>query len=67
MQRVRDDDVNVIDAMAGKHVYHDLEHRLADVRGRHRRERQADVVHGDSDAHAWLELSEQGIATVRMI
>ena len=46
---------------------HDLENRLANVRRRHRRQRQADVVNCDRHSHSRLELSEEWIASVRMI
>ena len=67
VQGIGDDDVNVVDAVTGEHVEHDLEHRLANVGRRHRRQRQTDVVNRDGDAHARFELRKQRIAAERMI
>src|SRR6185436_19775565 len=66
-ERVGDDDVDIIDAVAREHVQNDLEDRLANVRRGHRREWETDVVNCDGDAHARFELSKQRIATERVI
>ena len=67
MQGIGDDDVNIVDAVAGQHVEHDFEHRLPHVGRRHRRQRQTDVVDRDRHSHARLELRKQRIAVERMI
>ena len=67
VQGIGDDDVNIVDAVTGEHVEDDLEDRLANVRRRHRRQRQTDIVNSDSDAHSRLELGKQRIAAERMI
>src|ERR1051325_2325073 len=44
VQGIGDDDVNVVDAVSREHVEHDLENRLTNIRRRHWRQRQTDVV-----------------------
>ncbi len=67
VQGIRDDDVDVVNAMTGEHVQHDLQHRLTNVGRGHGRQRQTDIVNSDRYFHARLKLSEQWIATERMI
>ncbi len=67
VQGIGDDDVNVVNSVSGKHVAHDLENRLANVRRRHRRQRQTDVVNRDGDTHSRFELCKERVATKRVI
>ncbi len=53
--------------MTGEHVTNDFENRLADVRRRHRRQRQTDIVDSDCHTHSRLELREEWIAAKRVI
>ena len=50
-----DDDLHVLDTVAGGQLDHLLEDPLPDVGQRHRRQRDRDVVHGDRELHAGLE------------
>src|SRR5688572_19028184 len=67
MQGDGNDNVYVVNAVAVKHLNENLERSLTNIRRLHRRNRHADVIHRDGYAHPRLELSEQWIATVRMI
>ena len=51
VQRVGHDQVDVVDAVLGRHLEHDLDDALADVGLAHRRQGQGDVVEGDREAH----------------
>ena len=67
MQRIGNDDVNVIDSGATQQIQHNLQHLLADVRRFHGRQRKADVVHRNRDLHAGRKLRVQRIAAERAI
>src|SRR6185503_19394384 len=67
VQGVGDDDVNVVDAVAGEHVANNLENWLANVGSRHRWQGKTDVVDSDRDTHAGFELRKQRVAAVRVI
>ena len=67
VQGIRDNDVDVIDAVSRQHVQHKFERRLANIRGGHRRQGETDVVDSNGYFHAWLKLGEERIAAERMI
>jgi hypothetical protein len=49
------DHVDVVDAVVGQHLQHDLEQSLADVGARIDRQRQRDVIDRNRDLHPRLE------------
>ncbi len=67
VKRVRDDQVNVVDAVRTAHIEHYLEHRLPHIGRRHRRQRQRNVVHRDRHPHSRFEQSVQRFHLKRMI
>ena len=66
MQRRRDHEVHVVDAVVGQRLQHLVEQALADVGPAHLRQRQADVVDRDRHAHVGIELREQRVLILRM-
>ena len=67
VQRIRDDDVHVIDAMAGQHIEHNLENGLTNIWCGHGRQRQTDVVNCNRHLHPRFQLSEKRITAMGMI
>ena len=66
MERGRDDQMNVVHAVIRERLQHRIEHPLAQIRAAHLRQRQADIVDRDRDAHVGIELREQRIGVERM-
>ena len=64
MERGRDDQMDVVDAVVGERLEHDVERAFADIGPAHLRQRQADVVDRDRDAHVGIELREQRIGVL---
>jgi hypothetical protein len=58
--------MDVIDAVIGKHLQEDLHHRLANVRGGHRWQRETDVIESDGHLHSRPELRVERIAAERV-
>ena len=55
VQRISDDQVNIIHTVRPAHVEHDLEHGLAHVGRGHRRKRKRNIVHRNGHSHSWLK------------
>ena len=66
MQRRRDHQVHVVDAVVGQRLQHLVEQALADIGPAHLRQRQADVVDRDRHAHVGTELREQRVLVLGM-
>ena len=58
--------MNVVNAVIGQRLEHHVKHPLAQVGPLHLRQRQADVVDRDRDAHVGVELREQRVGVFRM-
>ena len=67
VERVRNDDVGVVDAVVGQKLEHHLERGLTGIGSHHRWQRQADVIDGDGHLHARLQLRVERIAAERVI
>ena len=67
MQGIRDHQVDIVHTVVGEHLQHHFERGLPDVRGRHRRQRQADVVESDGDPHPRAELGVERVAAERVV
>ena len=67
VERVRDDEVDIVHAVVAQELEHHLERRLAHVRRRHRRQRQADVVESDGHPHPGSELRVKRVAPERVV
>jgi hypothetical protein len=63
----RDDDVNVVDAVVGEHLAHDLEHELPDIGRAHDRQRHRDVIDRDRDLHPRRQHRVQRIGVLGMV
>ena len=66
MQRIGDNQVNVVNAIIGQRLQHHVKHPLAQVGALHLRQRQADVVDRDGDAHVGVELREERVGVFGM-
>ena len=67
VERVGDEQVDVVHARIGEQVEDDLQHDLPHVRRPHGRERQGDVVHRDQHLHAGAQLGVERIALFGMV
>jgi hypothetical protein len=67
VQRVGDDEMDVVHAVGVELFEQNLDNGLPDVRRAHGRQRQADVVDGDGHAHARRQLRVQRIRVERMV
>ena len=67
MQRVRHDELDVVDAGPGGELEDVLHHPAPDVRRLHRRQRQRDVVEGDGEAHTPAQQAPQRLPAGRML
>ena len=66
MQRGRDHQVHIVNAIIGKRLQHLVEKALADVGPAHLRQREAEVVDRDRDAHIGTQLREQRVLVLGM-
>ena len=66
MQRRRDHQMHIVNAVIGKRLQHLVEQPLADVGPAHLRQRQTDVVNRDRHAHVGTQLREQRVLVLGM-
>ncbi len=66
VQAERGDQVDVLDTRLGGHVDDLLHDQLSDIRGRHGRQRQRQVVEGDGQLHATPEQRLQRVVLERL-
>jgi hypothetical protein len=67
MQRVGDDELDVVHAGLGREREDALEDHLARIGERHRRQRQRDVVDADRELHPRTELRAQRVRVLRVL
>jgi hypothetical protein len=67
VQRVGDDDVDVVDPVGVEQLQQDLDDGLTHVGRDHRGQRQADVVDGDGDPHPGHQLRVERVGPQRVV
>jgi hypothetical protein len=67
VQGISNNQMHVVHAVRRAHIEHDFEHRLAQIRRLHRRQRQRNIVHRDRHAHSRFKLRVKRFRVNRMI
>ncbi len=67
MERICDNQMDIIDAVSREHTEDNFQDLLADLRCFHWGKRQAYIIHSDRYAHSRIQLCEERIASEWMI